>query len=117
MKYGEGGSEASVKSEGLVGAIDTDTRFGVFSDAFLKEICFALEADRLHPFERVPSFEVTVAAKAKEELVSTEFDVVAHHGGVHSDQFDGKGVNNEFHFDCNGAANDLDDSRFREPVD
>jgi hypothetical protein len=117
MKYGEGGSEASVKGEGLVGAIDTDARFGVFSDAFLKEVCFALKADCLHPFEWVPGFEVTVAAMAKEESVSTEFDVVAHHGGVHSDQFDGKGVDNEFHFDCDGAANDLDDSRFREPVD
>ena len=101
----------------MVGAIDADTRFGVFSDTFLKEVCFALKADCLHPFERVPGFEVTVAAKAEEESVSAEFDVVAHHGGVHSDQFDGKGVDNEFHFDCDGTANDLDDSRFREPVD
>ncbi len=58
------GSEASVKGEGLVGAIDADTRFGVFSDAFLEEVCFALKADCLHPFEQVPGFEVTVAAKA-----------------------------------------------------
>ncbi len=49
--------------------------------------------------------------------MSTEFDVVAHHGGVHSNQFNGKGINNEFHFNCDGAANDLDNSRFREPVD
>ncbi len=101
----------------MVGAINTDSRFGVFSDAFLKEVCFALKTDRLHPFKRVPSFEVMVAAKAKEESVSTEFDVVAHHGGVHSNQFDGKGIDNEFHFNCNSAANDLDISRFREPVD
>jgi hypothetical protein len=117
MKYEEEGSEASVKGEGLVGAIVTDTQFGVFSNAFLKEVCFALKADCLRPFKQVPSFEVTVAAKAKEELVSTEFDVVAHHGEVHSNQFDGKGVNNEFNFDCDGAANDLGDSGFREPVD
>ncbi len=90
---GGGGSEASVKGEGLVGAIDTDAWFGVFSDAFLEEVCFALKANRLHPFERVPGFVVTVAAKAEKESVGAEFDVVAHHGGVHSDQFDGKGVN------------------------
>ena len=58
------GSEASVKGEGLVSAIDADARFGVFPDAFLEEVCFALEADCLHPFKRVPGFEVTVAAKA-----------------------------------------------------
>ncbi len=81
MKYEEGGSEASVKGEGLVGAIDTDTRFGVFSNAFLEEVCFALKADRLHPFERVPGFEVMIAAKAEKESVSAEFDVVAQ--GTH----------------------------------
>ena len=66
MKYEEVGgvSEAGVKGKGLVGAVDADTRFGVFPDAFLEEVCFALEADRLHPFKRVPGFEVTVAAKA-----------------------------------------------------
>ncbi len=117
MKYREGGSETSVEGKGLVGAINTDIQFGVFSDAFLKEVCFALKTDRLHPFKWVPNFEVTVAAKAKEELVSTEFDVVAHHGGVHSNQFDRKGIDNEFYFNCNGAANDLDNLRFREPVD
>ncbi len=117
MKYKEGGSKTSIDGKGLVGAINADTRFGVFSDAFLKEVCFALKTDRLHPFERAPNFEVTVAAKAKEESVSTEFDIVAHHGGVHSDQFDGKGINNKFHFNCDGAANDLDNLRFQEPVD
>ena len=64
MKYGEGVSEASVKGKGLVGAVNANARFGVFSDAFLKEVCFALKTDCLHPFERVPNFEVTVAAKA-----------------------------------------------------
>ena len=117
MKYREGGSKTSIEGKGLVSGINPDTRFGVFSDAFLKEVCLALKTDCLHLFERVPNFEVTVAAKAKEESVSTEFDVVAHHGGVHSDQFDGKGIDGEFHFNCDGAANDLDNSRFREPVD
>ncbi len=64
MKYREGGSETDVEGKGLVSAVNADTRFGVFSDAFLKEVCFALETDHLHPFERVPNFDVTVAAKA-----------------------------------------------------
>ncbi len=53
----------------------------------------------------------------REESVSTEFDIVAHHGGVHSDQFNRKSIDNKFHFNCDGAANDLNNSRFREPVD
>ena len=64
MKYKEGGSEANVEGKGLVSAVNADTRFGVFSDAFLEEVCFALKTDHLHPFKRVPNFEVTVAAKA-----------------------------------------------------
>jgi hypothetical protein len=80
MKYGEGVSEASVKGKGLVSAVNANARFGVLSDAFLEEVCFALKADRFHPFERVPSFEVTVTAKAEKESVGAKFDVVAHHG-------------------------------------
>jgi hypothetical protein len=48
----------------LVGPVNANARFGVLSDTFLKEVCFALKADGLHPFERVPNFEVTVATKA-----------------------------------------------------
>ena len=75
-----------------------------------------MKANRFHPFEWVPSFEVTVAvaAKAEEELVGAEFDVVAHRSGVHSNQFDGEGINNKFHLNCNCTANDLNDSGFPE---
>ena len=112
MKYEEVGgvSEAGVKGKGLVGAVDADTRFGVFSDTFFEEVGFALEADGFHPFERVPNFEVSIAAKAKKESVGAESDVVAHHGGIHADEFDREGVDDEFHFDCDGAADDLDNS-------
>jgi hypothetical protein len=48
----------------LVSPVNANARFGVLSDTFLEEVCFALKADHLHPFERVPNFEVTVAAKA-----------------------------------------------------
>jgi hypothetical protein len=110
MKRWGSASETGVKGKGLIGAINTDTRFGVFSNAFLKEVGFALEADGFHPFERVPNFEVSVAAKAKKESVGAESDVVAHHGGIHADEFDREDVDNKFHFDCNSTADDLDNS-------
>jgi len=117
MKYGEGVSEASVKGKGLVGAVNANARFGVLSDAFLEEVCFALKADHFRPFKWVPSFEVTVTAKAEKESVGAKFDVVAHHSGFHSNQFDGEGISNEFHLDCNCTADDLNDLGFRKPVD
>jgi hypothetical protein len=57
-------SKASIKGKGLVSVVNANTRFGVFSDAFLKEVCFALKANCFHPFKQVLDFEVTVAAKA-----------------------------------------------------
>ena len=116
MKY-RGGSNTCVEGKDLAGLVNANARFGVLSDTFLEEVCFALKANHLHPFERVPNFEVAFATKAKEESVSAEFDVVAHHGGVHPDQFNGKGIDDEFHFNCDSAANDLNNSRFWEPVD
>jgi hypothetical protein len=65
MKYVEGMSEASVKGKGLVGAVNANAQFGVLSDNFLKEVCFALKADRFHPFERVPSFEVMIQPRQR----------------------------------------------------
>ncbi len=63
MEYG-GGSKACVEGKDLFDPVNANARFGVFSNAFLEEVCFALKADRLHPFERVSNFEVMIAAKA-----------------------------------------------------
>jgi hypothetical protein len=63
MKY-RGGSKTCVECKDLVGLVNANARFGVLSNTFLEEVCFALKADRLHPFEQVPNFEVTVATKA-----------------------------------------------------
>jgi hypothetical protein len=49
----------------LASTVNANTRFGVLSDAFLEEVCFALKADRFHPFERIPSFEVTVQPRQR----------------------------------------------------
>ena len=59
-----GESETCVKGEDLFGPVNANPRFGVFSDLFLEEVCFAVKADRLHPLERVSDFEVAIAAKA-----------------------------------------------------
>jgi hypothetical protein len=117
MKYREGVSKASIKGKGLVSAVDTNAQFGVLSDAFLKEVYFALTTNHFHPLKRVPNVEVMVAPKAEEEAVGAEFDVVAHHSRVHSDQFNGEGINNEFHLNCNCTANDLNNLGFQKPVD
>ncbi len=60
---GEEGSEAGVKSKGLVGPVHAYSRYRVFADPFFKEIGFSLEADGFHQFKRVANFIVSVAAK------------------------------------------------------
>ncbi len=63
MKY-RGGSKTCVEGKDLVDPVNANARFEVFSNTFLEDVCFALKADCLHPFERVPNFEVAIAAKA-----------------------------------------------------
>jgi hypothetical protein len=53
---------------------------------------------------------VTATSKAEEESVSAESDVVAHHSRIHPYQFHREGVDNEFHFDLDCTAYDLDDA-------
>ena len=59
-----GGSETCVEGKDLFGLVDADAWFGVFPDSFFEEVCFAVKADCLHPFERVSNFKVAIAAKA-----------------------------------------------------
>ena len=88
-----------------------------YSNGFFEEVCFALKANHFHPFEWVPDFEVTVATEAEEQSVRAEFDVVTHHCTVHSDQFNGESLDNEFQFDCDCTADNLEDLVFRKTVD
>jgi hypothetical protein len=69
-----------------------------------------LEADHVHPFERVANFLVSLVAKGDQESVCTELVVVTHHGQVHSNEFDGEAINNKFHFSVDRAADDVDDT-------
>jgi hypothetical protein len=109
-------SKAGIKSEGLVRAVYSDPGFEVLSNSLFKEVCFPLEANRLHPFEWVSNLVVAVAPKAEEESIGTKFDVIAHHVRVHSNQFDRESVDHKFHFDFNCAADDFSDARGQELV-
>ena len=79
-------SKAGVKSKGLIRAVYSDPGFKVLSDSLFKEVCFPLEANRLHPFEGVPYPVVAVAPKAEEESIGTKLDVIAHHARVYPNQ-------------------------------
>jgi hypothetical protein len=52
---------------------------------------------------------VVLASKGNEQLISTEFDVITHHRGVHSNRFDWKSVSNKFHFDVDCTADNIND--------
>ena len=54
----------STVQETPFGSVNVNAQFGVLSDTFLGEVCFALKADRLHLFEWIPNFEVAFATKA-----------------------------------------------------
>ncbi len=102
-------SKTSIKSKGLVRTVDANAQFRVFPDSFLKKVCFTLQANCFHPFEQISDLEVTVAPKGEKKLIGAEFDVVAHHCRVHSNQFDGEGINNRFHLDFDCTAHNLKD--------
>jgi hypothetical protein len=53
---------------------------------------------------------VALASKGNEQLISTEFDLITHHRGVHSNQFDWKSVGNKFRFDVNCPADNINDA-------
>ena len=55
--------EATVKVEALVSSIHAYSRFRIFSDSFLKEVRFPLEAYHFHPFKWVACFIVSAASQ------------------------------------------------------
>ncbi len=89
--------EASVKVKGLVGSVYSHSRFWIFSDSFLKEVCFPLEAYHFHPFKRVACFVVFAASKGDKQAVGTKLDIVVHHGRIHSNELNWEGVHHKFH--------------------
>ena len=74
------GSETGIKAEELVGVVYSNSGLRVFTHALLKEICFPLETDHIHPLKRVANIVMSGAAEVEEKLVSTKFDVITHHG-------------------------------------
>ncbi len=84
---------------------------------FFEEIPFPWEADHFHPIKWVANFVVSLSAEGNQELVGAELDVVAHHGQVQPNELDKEGIDNEFHFNVNCTADDVDDACFRKTVD
>ena len=76
-----------------------------------------MEADHFHPFEKVADFVVSLVAEGNQESVGAELDVVTHHGRVHPNEFDGEGINNEFHFNADRTADDVGDACCRKAID
>ena len=60
---------------------------------------------------------MSLVAKCNQESAGAELDVVTHHGRVHPNEFDREGINNEFHFDVDRAADDVGDTYCRKAVD
>ena len=111
-----GGSEASVKGEGLVSGIDADARFGVFPDAFLEEVGLALEGYEFHPVEGVGAVEQLAVSEGLEEAISDKFDVLSHEVRVHANEVTGEGIADEFAFNFDGASDDFMNELLGESV-
>ena len=110
-------SEASVKGEDLVKFVHSYTRLRVFANPFFEEVCFSLEADCFHPLERVVNVVVFLVSEGNQESVCTKLDVVAHHGQIHADEFNGEGISDKFHFYVDCAVDNLDVVCFVEAVE
>jgi hypothetical protein len=117
MYTGGAGSEACIKGKSLVSTVDSHSGHWIFSNAFFEEVCFPLDADHFYPFKPVASFVVSATAKGCQELVSAELDVVAYHGWIHSNEFNGEGIGYEFHFGFDCFTDDINDACFGKTVD
>ena len=78
----------------------------VFANAFLEEVCFALEADGSHEVERVFCTVGLGLAERHKKAVSAEFNILAHEGRIHANQPRGKRVTDKLVLDLHGIADD-----------
>jgi hypothetical protein len=78
-----------------------------------EEVCHSLCADHFHPFEWIPNFVMATASEGNYESIGQEFDVITNHSGIHSNQFNGEGINNTLLPNFNSAFDDLNDPCFR----
>jgi hypothetical protein len=99
--------ETDIEAEDLSRTFDAHSIFSILSNTFLKEIGFPLQTYCLLPLEPIPGFIVRLASDGDKKLIGAKLDVVTHHGRVHPNQFNRKGINDELHFDVNCAADDV----------
>lgn len=66
----------------------------------------SLERDQVHEVEGVLDVVDFGVAEGDEEAVGDKLDVLAHEGGVHSDEGDGESLGEELLLNLDGLAND-----------
>ena len=110
-------SKAGIKAKDLVNLVHSYSGLRVFTNSLLEEICFPLKANHFHPLERVANIVMSVATKVEKKSIGTEFDVIAHHGRVHSNEFDWKCIDDKLHFNVYRATDNIEDASLGEAVD
>jgi hypothetical protein len=65
-------------------ACSIDSTFCVFAHSFLKEVCFALEGNSIHPWEWVDYIVDSRLFHFAEEAICTELNVLVHEGCIHT---------------------------------
>ena len=72
----------------LIRSLLLDTGLLIFTNSPLKEVCFSLKRDHVHPFERIFSPVLLRNTKLEEETISDELNVLVHQLTVHTNQLD-----------------------------
>ena len=82
----------------------------VFSNSFLKKVCFALQGDGFHPRKWVVDVVDSGLFQFTEESVGTEANVLSHEGCIHACESSWECFANEFVLDLDSAVNNLPDA-------
>jgi len=72
-------SEISIKTEDFIFFGRHDTSFLIFGHSLFEEVCLALDADHVHPFEGILAIVEFRDIKREEQSVSNELEVLLHH--------------------------------------
>ena len=86
-----------------------DYTFCIFTHSFLKELCFALEGNSIHPWEGVGNIVDSRLFQFVKEAISTESNVLAHEGCIHTHEVEQMCFANEAFFDLDGTVDNLPD--------
>ena len=101
-------------------ACSIDSTFCIFAHSFLKEVCFALEGNSIHPWEGVDYIVDSRLFQFTEEAIGTESNVLVHEDCIHTHEVEWECFADEVFFDLDGTVNNLPDAdrarRFEQAV-